>query len=147
MLAQLTIELETNDRIGYLQSSLFHGVLMEHVSPEYAEILHESKLHPYSQYLLYKNKLYWIISTTNQEAYQSIIEPLLKPDFDTIHLDKKDIDIKIINRSLKLSSNKELLNKFYLEQSDKYLTIEFITPTAFKSDGHYIFIPDVRLIF
>lgn len=55
-------------------ASLFHGVLMELTPSEYADYLHLSQLHPYSQHLEYKGESwYWIICGLNKEAVQTII--------------------------------------------------------------------------
>lgn len=147
MLAQLRFELETEERLGYCQSSVFQGVLMDSICPDYATKLHESTLHSYSQYLYFDEKLYWVVSTTDKEAYQSIIEPLLRPEFNGFHLDKKDADVKIVNKSLKNVNKKDLLADFNKNVYEKYLTVEFITPTSFKSNDTYALFPDVRMFF
>ena len=50
MLARLTLYLEETD-LSYQKMSLFHGALMEMLPPDYAEVLHQSRLHPYTQNL------------------------------------------------------------------------------------------------
>ena len=51
MIAKLELELACNEELAYQMSLLFHGVLMELLPEEYADELHYSKLHPYTQHL------------------------------------------------------------------------------------------------
>ena len=37
-----------DQRYGYRTASLFHGLLMELLAPDYAAFLHENTLHPFS---------------------------------------------------------------------------------------------------
>lgn len=56
MIATLTMELEVPEGVffSFQKSSLLQGVLMEHISPEYALKLHENGLKPYSQSVIVK---------------------------------------------------------------------------------------------
>lgn len=147
MLAELRLELNTDEKIGATQASLFQGVLMENINPEYASIMHFNNLHPYSQHIEFNGKLFWVICVTNKEAYDNIIEPLLSPSFNSFELRKRETTIKITSKSVRTLEHKELLSDFYLQQSDRYLTIEFVSPTSFKRNNRYEFFPDARLIF
>ena len=50
MLTKITLPFRSGAglRYGYRTASLFHGLLMELVSPDYAVFLHENVLHPFS---------------------------------------------------------------------------------------------------
>ena len=49
------------------QSSRLQGVLMEHISEEYADILHEQGLKPYSQAVIHDNgRIFWVVNTLNE---------------------------------------------------------------------------------
>lgn len=148
-LAELRMELKTDagEKLGYLQSSLFQGVLMENISKEYAESIHITGLHPYSQFISSKDRLIWIVKTLNDEAYNGIIDPLLSPGFKSFELKHKELSIEVINKTIKTKSYEELMKTFKSEQTDKFIKIEFESPTAFKSDSSYVFMPDTRLIF
>ena len=37
--------------LSYRSASLFQGMLMQRIDPQYGEVLHRSELKPYSQYL------------------------------------------------------------------------------------------------
>ena len=84
MLARLQIELRTaqGDFIPYQKAAVLQSILMEQVGETYASLLHKSELHPYSQSVIRQNeKNIWNITTTNQDAFQHILLPLLDSEF------------------------------------------------------------------
>ena len=147
MLSELKLELKADSKIGYLQSTLFQGVLMERVNREYAESVHIMGLHPYSQFVSSKDGLTWTIRTLNADAYKGIIEPLLSPDFNGFDLKAKDLHIDILSKSITSKSYESLMNTFNSDESERFIKVEFESPTAFKRDSNYVFMPDTRLIF
>jgi CRISPR-associated endoribonuclease Cas6 len=149
MLAELKMELETEGNpIGYYQSSNLQGVLMEQIDSEFALFLHTQSLNPYSQSITLENgKTVWCVKTLNKNSYQNIIIPLKNDTFNKFTITKKNINVEIVSKELIIKSKKELLEEFYNIPSDKNIKIEFITPTAFKSNGRYVIMPDLRLIF
>jgi CRISPR-associated endoribonuclease Cas6 len=149
MLAELKLKLDVVDqKIGYYQSSNLQGVLMEHINSDYASVLHGQKWNPYSQNITGKDEeVVWTIQTLNQEAYEKIIKPLEADAFTQFRLEKKDMTVKILDKKLKVRSKKELLEEFYQKPAERYLNIEFVTPTAFKSNGRYVIIPEPRYIY
>ncbi len=149
MLAQLKLELEADKpEFGYYQSTNMQGVLMEQIDSGYAQRLHEQGLKPYSQYLLGRGqRICWVVNTLSQESYEQIIMPLMKGTFTEFALDKKDIHVKILGRELHTTAKQELLKEFYSDSCDRYLHLEFLTPTAFKSNRKYMIMPDVRYIY
>ena len=148
MLAEIRMQLETDKAdFGYYQSSNMQGILMEQLDTGYAESLHKPGLKPYSQYVLGGVQKEWVVKTVTAEAYQKIIMPLLKESFTEFTLDKKEIKVKIQSKSLKTRRKQDLLEEFYSASCDRYLELEFITPTAFKSEGRYINMPDMRYIY
>ena len=67
MLSRLELLLSSSEELSYQMSSLFHGALMELLPIEYAERLHISHLHPYSQHLERRDKnWYWVINCINE---------------------------------------------------------------------------------
>lgn len=147
MLAKLELKINDNNMLSYQMASVFHGALMEMISSQYAEKLHESKLHPYSQHLEKENgEWYWVICTLNEEAKNEIIdEALLKTT--SIHLSKKDIELEVVGKTYTERSDKEVARAFYERQSGRYIQIQFLTATAFKINGKYINYPDIRSVY
>lgn len=149
LLAELRLDLKVNseEKIGHLQSSLFQGVLMENINKDYAEIIHQTGLHPYSMYISNRDSLTWIIRTINDDAYHNIIEPILAPQFKLFDLKKKEITIDITNKSISTITYEDLMKSFNSDSTDKYIKVSFESPTAFKSNDAYVFMPDARLVF
>ena len=147
MIARLELELTCKQELSYQMTSLFHGVLMELLPGEYAEELHCSRLHPYTQHLeCREKKWYWIITGLNQQAIDKILRDALW-NVEQIELKKKQILIGICGKQYKEISYKQLMEHFYHQEHGRYLQIQFVSPTAFKQRGKYIFYPDIHCIF
>ena len=147
MFTRLTMRLDTNE-IGPQKASVLQGVLFEHVDAEYASFLHTQNYHPYSQYIYKDDKFsYWVINTLNGEAYDRIIAQFLRPEFKTFHINKMDQDITVLEKSVVSLDPKDMLSEFYTDKSEYTTSLKFLTPTAFKQNGNYVILPDIRLIF
>lgn len=147
MLAKLEMILDGAD-IDYRNSSNLQGVLMEKIDTEYAGVLHEQRLNPYSQYLIKDNNQYvWCINTLNKEAYEQIIQKLTVQNFSEFHIKNRKDGIKIIEKKLYIQNKSNLMEQFYEEPGKKYYNIEFMTPTSFKRNGQYQIFPDLSLIY
>ena len=132
MLGKLELKLRCAEEINYQMASLFHGVLMELIPSEYADYLHLSQLHPYSQHLEYRDETwYWIICGLNKEAVQTIIVDSVW-NVNRITLKKKNIKIDIIQRKYTEISYQELMYHYYETENSHYINVHFISPTAFK---------------
>lgn len=133
--------------MSFQMGSSFHGALMEQISTDYADFLHVSRLHPYTQHLeRHDDGWHWIVTTLNKDAKERIIDETLMPLTD-IELRKHQIKIHIASRDIQELSEMNLLSTLYEDKSDRYITIKFVTPTSFKSDGRYQNIPDIRSIY
>lgn len=145
MYADLRIELDTNE-INYKQSSNLQGIIMETIDTDYAEQLHRNQTNPYSQYITKEDgKTIWYIKTLTEEAYQKII--LLMEGKKEFQIKKKGITIRSTKKKIQTIESRSLLDEFYKKECSKYIEIQFLTPTAFKQDGRYVFYPDLRLIY
>lgn len=145
MLASLSMLLDVKE-IDYRKSSVLHGVLMERLDTAYVEFLHNQQLHPYSQYVTSTEAgPVWNIHTLNREAYENIILRFLDgPKTFTLRHNKQEVSIK--SHQIKTLEKSELLETFYHEQASNNFELEFLTPTAFKQNGHYMILPDIRLL-
>lgn len=148
MVNRLTIELFSKEKITFQKASLFQGVLMEQINKDYANKMHEDGLHPYSQKLKYEgDKLIWQINTMNQEAYEEIILPLQKEEFNKIELKHNNLELAIKGKKISGISYQNMINKYYFGECSRYVRIRFTTPTSFKRAGNYVFYPDMSLIY
>ena len=145
MYAELKMELD-NETLDYKQSSNLQGVIMEHIEEEYAETLHQSNLKPYSQCVVKQDdKRIWYIRTLTQEAYKKMIIPLSQ--LNEFEIKNGQIHVNIVRRNFETRAENELLKEFYEIPANRFLNLTFQTPTAFKSDGKYVFYPDIRMIY
>ena len=120
---------------------------MELLPEEYAQRLHESRLHPYTQHLELRNgDWYWVVTALNEEASEKILEKTLMP-LKEVYLKKKERTLVITDKSYQELSDRELAFSFYRKEASKYLNLSFVTPTAFKQNGKYLFYPDNRSIY
>lgn len=150
MLSTLKIKLKSlpEEKLSYQVSSLLHGFLMTNIDYEYAEYLHQSNLKPYSQHLeFYNDERVWIITTLNKQAYEYIIKPLLDETINSVYLENRDLHIPIVSKEVSHKSYDELMDETFFANCSRYLSLKFITPTAFKSEGEYMFYPTIRHIF
>lgn len=147
MPTKLTMVLNSED-ISYNSASTFHGALMDVVDHEYADYLHSENIRPFSQSISKLNDKYiWTVNTCNARAKENIIDKLLSEKFNSLHLTHKDSDIEITEKICTTISYKELFEKNYFDSNSQSRTIVLKTPTSFKSNGRYINIPSVRLLF
>lgn len=148
MLAKIKFQLLVDkEQISQGMSSLFHGALMERISEQYGDYLHLSQLKPFTQYLeCVENIWYWTISAYTEEACQEIIEKgLSQLEKITIRHKKMEIPLKEVER--KYVEKEELFAFFTGENKSRFISLEFITPVAFKQRGEYLFFPDIFLIY
>ncbi len=147
MLIRLELKLKCDGEINYQMTSLFHGALFELLPYEYADYLHLSQLHPYAQHLEFKaGSWYWVVCCLNKEAAKRIIDETLMP-LEYIVLKKRSLRINIIEKHCEEMTYRSLMDKFYEEESERYIQIRFVSPTAFKQSGRYLFYPEIRCVF
>ena len=124
----------------------FQGVLMENLDKEYASFLHALPFNPYSQccYCASDGNIVWQINALNNEAAEHIEASLKNLEKIDLHAVNKTFSIeKRIVESMDIA---KLTN--CIQEGDKTkFKVRFFTPTAFKSQGEYVILPSVRLIF
>ena len=148
MLNSLKIELEgeieksRNDLLG----PLFQGFIMENIDTNYADKLHVSALHPYSQYVtMSDNKIIWTLNTLNNEAKEKIADRIKQ--MEKVNIKYKGKEYKIVSTKEGSISYQSLVKESYLKDGIRRLKVSFLTPTSFKQNGRYVIFPTVRLIF
>lgn len=147
MIAQVKIYFSKNAELNYNMSSLMQGIIMENVTPEFAEREHISGIRTYSQYLTRENDTWvWVINTLGNAAKENIIDRIT--DIKKYYIKNKDMYITAENVNVKITSFDELFQKNYFagEKQTQYVSMGLITPTAFKSDDMYINYPTVKLL-
>ena len=148
MLAKVDMKLSpAMDEISYQMASTFHGALMDLLPEDYASELHLSKRHPYTQHIERQGEeWHWIVTALNEYTAQRMLRDVLM-QLNEFTIKKHALTIKILEKNYQELSDAELAHAFYYNKANQYITIHFLTPTAFKQNGRYINYPDIRLIF
>lgn len=146
---RLVLEGEEEKKHSVQMSSVMQGVLMQAMDPKYAENLHRTGLHPYSQSLVKgkDNTLIWTVNALNDEAKTQIIDVLADESFKTFYLQQRDEKIIITDKYLTGCSYSALMDNYFFGNHTRSLRLTFLTPTSFKQDGQYALFPSIRLIF
>ena len=123
----------------------FHGFLMEQLEPDYVDWLHEQETNPYSMKVIHqKEQTTWTVHLLTEDAIKQILPPMLE-------LKKVDLhglaSLTVQRMTMQDLSPEELFDLFNQNQDQSFFTIQFQTPTGFRSQGEYVLFPTLRLIF
>lgn len=133
-----------NDKAG----SLIHGLIME-ITKENATYLHKEELKPFALHLRFdadSKTSYLHISTLNETAKDIIFSAL--DSKSTIYLKQKQTEYNIKCIGEETTDFRDILNEQFLsEELNKKATINFLTPTTYKSNGDYLAFPQIKNIF
>lgn len=151
-IAKLSLALSPISDVKYNPSQvaalgpMLQGFLMERVGGDYAATLHAMVFNPYSQYCTMEDNgdILWTVSALNSEAVSRIIEPLSSIEAVALKAAGQSFDVK--GKKMKSMGIDRLLDALKSEGEAKH-RIKFASPTAFKSRGEYVILPNSRLIF
>ncbi len=139
---------DTNRIYNFNLSSVLQGILMSVIDTNYAESLHSNALHSYSQYMEPVGKnIVWTVNALNDDCIKNISEALLSPSFQEASIYATGTKLKVIGKSKSEFSFDDFLKTFVCTRLDPSVSIELVSPAAFKSDGKYINFPGVKRIF
>lgn len=144
-LSSLRIRLDAeSNQVSYRQGSLFHGAIIEILNSDYADELHRSQLHPYSQYLENDStgNVYWVVNCTNRKASDNILSPLLK--LDSVFIKKLNREIRFVDKTYREDEYQKFTESFYNERASKYIDLKIKSPLSFKKNDEYTIFPDLR---
>ncbi len=143
----LKLDVSADEHFGVNRSSLLHGFLMEVISPEFADSMHAATIRPYSQNLSKDkdNNWTWQIKTLTDDAWENIGGAL--ENASEIFLKHCNTKIIILSKETEETSfGKIFEDAYFSDSSSKYIELEFVTPTAFKSNGRYVNYPDIKML-
>lgn len=122
------------------------GALLERAKSEFVGLLHRLPFNPYSQCCTLdgEGRIVWRVSALTEEVARELIDPVR--DLGQVELRAVDAVFDVAGTSLETVGVKSLLDSIY-EEGPSRVRLQFLTPTAFKSQGSYVFMPSVRLIF
>lgn len=127
---------------------LFQGALMQKIDSEYGVVLHQEGWKPYSQYLeKSKGDIFWHFHTLSEEAEQKLVfEPCLS-SWTELYLERKNITVKFSECEQRRETEDELMARTFFSVCPRIVKLQFVTPTAFKSNGKYQNYPTPHFIF
>ncbi|WP_128837394.1 CRISPR-associated endoribonuclease Cas6 [Streptococcus sp. DD11] len=122
------------------------GFLMGRISDDFASFLHQQETNPYSLNLRStREETVWTVNLLSEEAERQILPQLLS--LEIIKLETYPEDILVKNIEIQSLSPQALLELFQGEEASHLVSLNFYTPTTFKSQGQFVLFPDTRLIF
>jgi CRISPR-associated endoribonuclease Cas6 len=143
----LQCKYDAEQKANYNWGSIFHGILLEALTPEVSELIHGSQVKPFSQYVLpySEQNLIWTIGMWDIEIAQQIIQAVMT--MTHISLKHKGIDLNVIDIHRTSVSKNDYFKKFFsVEKPCRRYEIEFVTPCTNKQQGEYALFPSPGLI-
>ena len=111
--------------------------------------LHQTGTNPLSLQTIHDDEtVSFILNLLNEKAC-SEIEPLIMDDaLERIKLRTgEQKEFQILEKRVYEMSEKKLSQIFYANDCNNVLKLKIVTPTAFKTNGKYLFFPDIRMMF
>ncbi len=139
-----------NAKIPINIASHIQGWIMSQISDDFAESLHNRQVTPYSiASEIIKDTLIIRISLLDTETQEIIAPLLLENQLTMIPLKSLGFEgLTIFEKRVNYLTQKEMADTFYRSgQVSQHFRLQIISPSAFKSQGQYIFTPDLRLMF
>jgi CRISPR-associated endoribonuclease Cas6 len=143
----LQCKYEGEQRANYNWGSLFHGFLMQALPAETADMLHESGLRPFSQYILPQTdqQLIWNIGVWEGNMAEQIMKSV--GSCSRIELAQKGITLEVGGMQRIIQTETEHFSRFFMGDNPcRRYEIEFLTPCTHKKDGGYVLFPSPELI-
>ncbi len=149
MITKVKLTLKTPEKSNFNWGSVLQGVIMEKITPAYAEFLHSYNFRPYSQYIIQNENPEWYITTLNQQAADEIFSIIMNDNFNSFDMEHHGFKAEILNKEIaEQKSYNDFIKEFYLDtEPSKFVKMNFITPVSFKHNGEYMIFPEISLIF
>lgn len=149
MLQKVTVQCrcEGEQKPNYNWGSLFHGVLMNALPEEVAEVLHEDNLKPFSQYVQFvgDQQLEWTIGLWDSHFAPHLLQAVMP--LTRIELKQKRLFLEVTGVQRNSLGDGEFLGKFFTGPAPcRRYEIEFLTPSTHKQEGAYVLFPTPELI-
>lgn len=150
MITKFTIELALPEYLRTNQiGSVLHGVLMGYLPDEIVEQLHNSfAYNPLKQRILFlsQGNATWEIVSFGAALSENVLKIL--QERESIIIKYHDCEVPIRKFTFVKESLTELIDYYFsIEEPERYVTVQIVTPMSFKSSGRYDLFPEVRKIF
>ena len=149
MITKISIELELPDKVQpRFLGSVLHGVIMERLPKDIVELLHHDYAYSPLKQRIYFNehKPTWEIVSMSKELTQHLFS-FLGTD-STLFLRHYNANVELKGMKIEKYDVKEIMNTFLGDNElSRTLKINIVTPMSFKSNGHYMIFPDIKMFF
>jgi len=150
MIKQYKIKLKPDNAaaLSAVSGYYLYGMMTELLDPDYAGFLHENSISPLSQYIKVNtgdNSLEWVVNLLGKEAADQI-SPILENN-SSFNITSCNCQLAVQGLSITvIPSDVVLIERARCLQNVSKPTMEFISPTSFKSYGDYLIFPSVEHI-
>lgn len=143
------LSVHKGEKISFEDAYPLYAELLEGVEDSSAAMMHEKEKLSLSQYLQPidgGNAAYWNIVLFGAEETEAFSSKLERRDIITLRNGGRELLITEHVCSKTINSASELMAQSEFECDASRYSLKFISPTAYRSGGEYIFIPSPRLI-
>ncbi len=150
MITKWNFEVDSNlkNKGIYNLGSVFHGALMEKLSDEMQELLHnDSRYSPLKQ-RLYRldDKTIWEVVSLDDKLENQLIQIFQNEIVLYLKSHQEYVKLNLIDK-LSISQDQIIKNVYSQDNIKKYFDLKILTPMSFKSNGKNDIFPDLRKIF
>lgn len=135
-------------KANYNWGSLFHGFLIKSLPADVADLLHQSQLRPFSQYVAKgpdEHQLIWNIGLWDEVIANHIVQTVMP--LGTIDLEQKGITLDVMGVQRSSISERDYFGQYFgSDDPCRRYEIEFITPCTHKQNGSYVLFPSPELM-
>lgn len=147
MIEQLQLALIPPEDVRVPQAYAYrlYGWLLEQLSPEWGNALHEQGEHPVAQFLHYsteKQALVWTLNLLNEELSREAV-PVLER-VQQIRLHELSLRAELLSRSQPVSAQQMICAG--RDRGANRAKLIFRSPCAFKQSGRYVIYPQETLV-
>ena len=150
MIKRYSIKLNVHrgEKISFEDAYPLYAELLEGIEEPSASTIHETEKLSLSQFLLpvdNGNAAYWNITLFGAEGSEALAAKL--EGRDSITLKNGGRELHITERTCKTANSaSELIALSGFESDTARYSLKFLSPTAYRSGGEYVFMPSPRLI-
>ena len=143
MISRYIFHVDTQELLPPGRAYAFYSCLLSLLPKEYADELHGQGETPISQCLYgEKSDMYWKIHLLDQGA-SDVFSTVLN-DLNILPLNIGEIGLKLLEKET--LSAEDLIRNTRENNSERFFSLRFLSPTAFKQAGRYAVLPDKELI-
>lgn len=128
--------------------SVLHGVLMENLSQDMADFLHQNSAYSPLKQRIYtiNHQVIWEVVSMNDYLSEQLVKVFSEENI--FYLKHYEASIEVISYKIQGINIQSFIQE-YLNNEDlpKFIKLSIITPMSYKSNGVYAIFPNVQMFF